>query len=118
MNDFYNIAIKFKNEIGLRINPLYSEINNDKYNAASINSRLGMHLNDLDNIDINKLNGIIFIPYVNKISLLWKTLGIKLKMILFPICKKLNWLNLGGGHHITRNDYEIDKLKISKTTCR
>ena len=29
LNEFYNIAIKFKNEIGLRINPLYSEINND-----------------------------------------------------------------------------------------
>ena len=42
--------MKFKNEIGLRINPLYSEINNDKYNAASFNSRLGIHLNDLDNI--------------------------------------------------------------------
>ena len=87
LNDFYNIAMKFKNEIGLRINPLYSEINNDKYNAASINSRLGMHLNDLDNIDINKLNGIHFHTLCEQNFTPLKTLGIKLKMILFPSVK-------------------------------
>jgi carboxynorspermidine decarboxylase len=27
------------------------------------------------------------------------------------LSKELKWINLGGGHHITRKDYEIDKLK-------
>ena len=111
LNDFYNIAIKFKNEIGLRINPLYSEINNDKYNAASINSRLGMHLNDLNNIDINKLNGIHFHTLCEQNFTPLENTWNKIKNDIVPLCKKLNWLNLGGGHHITRNDYEIDKLK-------
>ena len=111
LNDFYNIAIKFKNEIGLRINPLYSEINNDKYNAASINSRLGMHLNDLDNIDINKLNGIHFHTLCEQNFTPLENTWNKIKNDIVPFCKKLNWLNLGGGHHITRNDYEIDKLE-------
>ena len=52
MNDFFDITREFNNEIGIRINPLYSEVKNDKYNPANVNSRLGMHLNDLIIIDI------------------------------------------------------------------
>ena len=124
LNDFYNIAIKFKNEIGLRINPLYSEINNNKYNAASINSRLGMHLNDLDNIDLNKLNGIHFHTLCEQNFTPLENTWNKIKNDIVPLCKKLNWLNLGGGHHITRNDYEIDKLETflkqlaDETSCQ
>ena len=43
MNEFFDIARKFNNEIGIRINPLYSEVKNDKYNPANVNSRLGIH---------------------------------------------------------------------------
>ena len=124
LNDFYNIAIKFKKEIGLRINPLYSEINNDKYNAASINSRLGMHLNDLNNIDINKLNGIHFHTLCEQNFTPLENTWNKIKNNIVPICKRLNWLNFGGGHHITRNDYEIDKLETflkqlaDETSCQ
>ena len=28
-----------------------------------------------------------------------------------PYLRKINWLNMGGGHHITRSGYQIDKLK-------
>ena len=111
LNEFYDKAIKFNNEIGLRINPLYSEIKNDKYNAASINSRLGMHLNNLENIDIKKLNGIHFHTLCEQNFSPLENTWNKIKNDIVPICKKLNFLNLGGGHHITRNDYEIDKLK-------
>ena len=60
MNEFFDITRKFNNEIGIRINPLYSEIENDKYNPANVNSRLGIHLNDLKKIDATKLSGIHF----------------------------------------------------------
>ena len=60
MNEFFDIARKFNNEIGIRINPLYSEVENDKYNPANVNSRLGIHLKDLKNIDATKLSGIHF----------------------------------------------------------
>ena len=124
LNAFYDVAIKFNNEIGLRINPLYSEINNDKYNAASINSRLGMHLNDLDNIDINKLDGIHFHTLCEQNFTPLENTWNNIKNDIVPICKKLNWLNLGGGHHITRSDYEIDKLEnflkkiADQTSCQ
>ena len=48
----------------------------------------------------------------------------KIKNDIVPFCKQLNWLNLGGGHHITRNDYEIDKLETflkqlaDETSCQ
>ena len=70
-----------------------------------------MHLNDLDNIDINKLNGIHFHTLCEQNFTPLENTWDKIKNDIIPLCKKLNWLNLGGGHHITRNDYEIDKLE-------
>ena len=35
----------------------------------------------------------------------------QIKSTIIPISKKLKWINLGGGHHITREDYELSKLK-------
>ena len=57
VNSFSDIAKKFNSDIGIRINPLYSEVKNRKYSTASINSRLGVHLNDLTNYDMNKIDG-------------------------------------------------------------
>ena len=46
-------------DIGVRINPLYSEVEVSKYNSSNINSRLGIHINQLDKINNN--SHIIFI---------------------------------------------------------
>ena len=59
-NLFSDVSKKLNNEIGVRINPLYSEIRNLKYSPADLKSRLGIHPNDLKNIDIKKLDGIHF----------------------------------------------------------
>ena len=70
-----------------------------------------MHLNDLNNIDIKKINGIHFHTLCEQNFTPLENTWNKIKNDIVPLCKKLNWLNLGGGHHITRNDYEIDKLE-------
>ena len=59
-NNFYNIAKRSKKEVGIRVNPLYSEVKNPKYNSAGVCSRLGIHINDLKKIDIDKIDGIHF----------------------------------------------------------
>ena len=60
INTFYDISKKFNNEVGIRINPLYSEVEINKYSSAGISSRLGVHLKDLINYDIDKIDGIHF----------------------------------------------------------
>ena len=111
MNDFFDITREFNNEIGIRINPLYSEVKNDKYNPANVNSRLGMHLNDLKNIDSTKLSGIHFHSLCEQNFKPLENTWNHINKTIMKLSKELKWINLGGGHHITRKDYEIDKLK-------
>ena len=111
MNEFFDIARKFNNEIGIRINPLYSEVENDKYNPANVNSRLGIHLKDLKNIDTSKLSGIHFHTLCEQNFKPLENTWNHINQTIMNLSRELKWINLGGGHHITRKDYEINKLR-------
>ena len=110
-NNFYNIAKKSKKEVGIRVNPLYSEVTNPKYNSAGVCSRLGVHINDLKKIDIDKIDGIHFHSLCEQNFQPLQNTWDQIKNTIIPLSKKLKWINLGGGHHITREDYELGKLK-------
>jgi carboxynorspermidine decarboxylase len=110
-NNFYNIAKNSKKEVGIRVNPLYSEVTNPKYNSAGVCSRLGIHINDLKKIDIDKIDGIHFHSLCEQNFQPLQNTWDQIKNTIIPLSKKLKWINLGGGHHITREDYELGKLK-------
>ena len=110
-NNFYNIAKSSKKEVGIRVNPLYSEVTNPKYNSAGVCSRLGIHINDLKKIDIDKIDGIHFHTLCEQNFQPLQNTWDQIKNSIIPLSKKLKWINLGGGHHITREDYELGKLK-------
>ena len=110
-NNFHSVAKKFNKEVGIRVNPLYSEITNPKYNSANIYSRLGIHINDLNKIDLDKIDGIHFHTLCEQNFQPLQNTWDQIKSTIIPISKKLKWINLGGGHHITREDYELNKLK-------
>ncbi|MDB3914381.1 carboxynorspermidine decarboxylase [Alphaproteobacteria bacterium] len=110
-NNFYNVAKKSKKEVGIRVNPLYSEVTNSKYNSAGVCSRLGIHINDLKKIDIDKIDGIHFHSLCEQNFQPLQNTWDLIKNTIIPLSKKLKWINLGGGHHITREDYELGKLK-------
>lgn len=110
-NNFYNIAKRSKKEVGIRVNPLYSEVTNPKYNSAGVCSRLGIHINDLKKIDIDKIDGIHFHTLCEQNFQPLQNTWDQIKNTIIPLSKKLKWINLGGGHHITRDDYELGQLK-------
>ena len=97
-------------EIGLRLNPEHSEAEVAKYDPCQTGSRLGFpvsqlrpeHLDGVDGLHIHALCEQGFEP-LNRI---WKSLEPRLEALL----PRLKWLNLGGGHHITRADYDIQAL--------
>ncbi|MDC0456332.1 carboxynorspermidine decarboxylase [Alphaproteobacteria bacterium] len=111
-NNFHRVAKKFNKEVGIRVNPLYSEITNPKYNSANIYSRLGIHINDLNKIDLDEIDGVHFHTLCEQNFQPLQNTWDQIKSTIIPISKKLKWINLGGGHHITREDYEMSKLKI------
>ncbi|MBN8819909.1 MAG: carboxynorspermidine decarboxylase [Sphingomonas sp.] len=97
-------------DIGLRINPLHAEGEVAKYDPCQPHSRLGFpidqlrteHLEGIDGIHFHTLCEQDFVP----LGRTWASVEPTLK----PHFAQLKWLNFGGGHHITRADYQRDAL--------
>lgn len=99
-----------KIECGIRINPEYSEIETDMYNPCFENSRLGVTLDNFDENDLEGIDGLHFHTMCEQNS---DTLLRTIKVVDKKFGKyisKMKWINFGGGHHITRSDYDLEKL--------
>jgi len=100
---------------GLRINPEFSEVSHGLYNTCSPGSRLGIIADDLEDGLPEGIEGFHFhVLFESDSYALEKVLQIvELKFgKFFPHIK---WINMGGGHLITRNDYDAGHLiKIIK----
>lgn len=97
-------------ECGIRINPEYSEIETNLYNPCSPNSRLGTTLAQFEEDELEGIDGFHFHTMCEQNS---DTLERTIEVIeekFGKYLKKLKWLNFGGGHHITRTDYDVEKL--------
>lgn len=97
---------------GLRINPEHSEVETQIYDPCAPFSRLGTPLKNFKE-NLQKLEGIQGLHFHNLCELnsdsLERTLAIVEKNFGF-FFKKIKWINFGGGHHISRSDYDIEKL--------
>lgn len=97
-------------DFGLRINPEHSEGHIAKYDPCALGSRLGTPISQINEEDLAPFSGIHmhtlceqdFTPLKRTFEAVEDRLG--------PWLKKLKWLNFGGGHHITRADYQRDEL--------
>ncbi len=108
---------KFKNrldgteiEIAIRINPEYSEVDTDLYNPCMPGSRLGMTSEQFGKTLPEGINGLHFhaLCEQNADSLVNVLKNVEEKFgNLLP---QLKWINFGGGHHITRENYDVELL--------
>ena len=97
-------------DVGLRINPMHAEGEVAKYDPCQPHSRLGFpvdqllpeHLDGVDGLHFHSLCEQDFAP----LRRTWESLEPRLTSLF----KHLKWLNFGGGHHITRADYQRDEL--------
>jgi carboxynorspermidine decarboxylase len=95
---------------GLRINPEYSEIATPLYNPCYQHSRLGVTLANFKPEALEGLDGLHFHTMCEQNS---DTLERTVKVVdekFGRFINGMNWLNLGGGHHITRPDYNLETL--------
>jgi len=95
---------------GLRINPEYSEIAHGIYNPCSPGSRLGVTAAELADGLPEGVEGLHF-------HVLFESDSYTLEKVLTVVEEKfghllprLKWLNMGGGHLMTRRDYDTDHL--------
>ncbi|SDG99613.1 carboxynorspermidine decarboxylase [Desulfosporosinus hippei] len=95
---------------GIRINPEYSEIETPIYDPCYQNSRLGVTLANFRPDELEGIEGLHFHTMCEQNS---DTLERTIRVVdqkFGQYIKKMKWLNFGGGHHITRADYDIETL--------
>ena len=95
--------------VGLRVNPEWSDVETDLYNPASPMSRLGIISEKL--IDLpERVEGLHF-------HVLCESSSYALEKVLESFEQKfgkhfpqLKWINMGGGHLMTKKDYDLNHL--------
>jgi len=97
-------------ECGLRVNPEYSEIEVDIYNPCSNNSRMGITLANFRPDLLDGIDGLHFHTLCEQNSDALANTIPHLEEKFGPYLKQMKWLNFGGGHHITREDYDVESL--------
>lgn len=97
-------------QCGLRVNPEYSEVETAIYDPCAPHSRLGTIEKKITHQDLEGIEGLHFHTMCEQqVDTLERTLNVveeKFGKYLYH----MKWLNLGGGHHITRNDYDVERL--------
>jgi len=109
--ELYKNQIKQHNSIGLRINPEVSTVDVDIYNPCAIYSRLGITKNNFQKLP-EIVDGLHFHALCEQnIDDLEKVLN-KFEKNFSQFFSSLKWINFGGGHHITREDYDVERLIV------
>ncbi|MFP4054262.1 MAG: carboxynorspermidine decarboxylase [Phycisphaerae bacterium] len=95
---------------GYRVNPEYSEVAMPIYNPCAPGSRLGILRKDLSADDFDGIDGLHFHTLCEQgAATLARTLPVVEEKV-GEFFHRLRWINFGGGHHITRHDYDVDML--------
>ena len=97
-------------KFGLRINPEHSEGTVAIYDPCAPGSRLGIPLSQLDENTLEHISGLHFHTLCEQdFPPLQRTL-VAVEEKFGHLLAQMEWVNFGGGHHITRPDYQVDEL--------
>ncbi len=100
-----------KKSYGIRINPECSTQGDHAiYDPCAPGSRLGVTRDKLNKSDLEGVSGLHFHTLCEQDQ---DALEITLKAVeegFGELLYDMEWLNMGGGHHITREDYNVEKL--------
>ena len=98
-------------QVGLRLNPECStQEGHGIYDPCGKYSRLGTTKANLDAETADMLDGVHMHTLCEQDSDALEVTVAALEEKFGDVLKKAKWINLGGGHHITREGYDIDRL--------
>ncbi|PNU05315.1 carboxynorspermidine decarboxylase [Novosphingobium guangzhouense] len=97
-------------DIGLRVNPLHPEGEVPKYDPSAPHSRLGFPIDQLTEDHVGLIDGIHFHNLCEQDFEPLQRTWDKVFDFLEPFFGQLKWINIGGGHHVTRADYQREEL--------
>jgi carboxynorspermidine decarboxylase len=99
-----------KVSVGLRINPQVPTGEVAKYDPSAPGSRLGFPLDQLTEEHMEGVEGIHFHNLCEQDFEPLKATWDRVFDVIEPYFGQLKWINMGGGHHITRADYQREEL--------
>lgn len=94
---------------GIRINPEFSTQEHGIYDPCSEFSRLGAVRANLPELP-EGIEGLHFHTLCEQNSDALEETAKAVEEKFGDLLPKIKWLNMGGGHHITRSDYDIERL--------
>lgn len=105
---------RYVKSAGLRINPEHSTQKTPLYDPCAENSRLGVRVDEFKSARpalIEMLDGLHFHTLCEQNSDALEETVAAVEQNFGAYLHKMKWLNLGGGHHITKKNYDIARLK-------
>ena len=109
-------AIAAGRKIGVRINPECStQVGHEIYDPCSPGSRFGVRLEDFRPDLLDGVSGLHFHTLCQQNSDDLETTLNAVEEKFGQYLEQMEWINFGGGHHITREDYDIPRLEACIT---
>ena len=96
--------------VGLRVNPEHSEGHTAIYDPCAPASRLGIPRGEFDGRSLEGVEGLHFHTLCEQLFEPLERTAQAFEEKFGEFLPHMKWLNLGGGHHITREGYDIDGL--------
>ena len=104
------VTEKYGISCGVRINPEYSDVETDLYNPCAPGSRFGIIRDQLPEQLPEGIEGLHFHTLCESTSYdLENTLKV-VEERFAPWLRQVKWINMGGGHLMTRKDYDTEHL--------
>ncbi|EOZ2160968.1 carboxynorspermidine decarboxylase [Campylobacter coli] len=98
------------NSLGLRCNLEFSFAPKELYNPCGKYSRLGILSKDLENCDLSRVEGLHFHALCEESADALEAVLNVFEEKFGKWIKQMKWVNFGGGHHITKQGYDIQKI--------
>ena len=97
--------------VGLRINPECStQGDHALYDPCAVGSRFGVRIDQFSEDLLDLVDGLHFHTLCEQNSNDLKTTLDAVEAKFGPYLHRIKWLNMGGGHHVTREDYDLELL--------
>lgn len=108
---FKHLKNQTKASFGLRVNPNVStQDGHEIYDPCAPGSRLGILVTDFEGQDLTGIDGLHFHTLCEQDSDDLETTLEAIEAQFGDLLYQMKWLNFGGGHHITRTGYDIERL--------
>lgn len=109
--NFFKDQVPDHVSMGLRVNPEWSDVETDLYNPSNPTSRLGVSKDDLKTLP-REIEGLHFHVLCESTAEALAQVLSSFEQKFGHLIPQLKWVNMGGGHLMTHQEYDVDQLII------